>query len=255
MVAIRQRVRRLGAVALTWAGLACAGCTPPTASGPPAILLFSGDGTSPNDVRAIEALLIEMGQRYAAADSARLNGMSKGDLKAFRLILVPGGNYLKMGASLTPVTATNLHQAVQGGVNYLVICAGGLLAGTTASNSFNLTDGVRVGFYAAVNRGIQKQVVAITTTDGGRVDHYWEDGPAFVGWGRAVARYPDGTPAVVEGPLGKGRVLLCGFHPEAPESWRRGMVFQQPVTVAHAYARTLIDAALNGTDLPPVKEP
>jgi hypothetical protein len=196
-----------------------------------------------------------MGQRYATADSARLNGMSEAELKSFRLIMVPGGNYLKMGASLSPQTATNLHQAIQGGVNYLGICAGALLAGTTASNSFNLTSGVRVGFYAAVNHGIHKEVVSITTAYGLRMDHYWEDGPAFVGWGRAVARYPDGTPAVAEATLGKGRVLLCGFHPEAPESWRRGMVFQQPATVAHAYARTLIDAALNGTDLPSVSEP
>jgi hypothetical protein len=61
--------------------------------------------------------------------------------------------------------------------------------------------------------------------------------------------YPDGTPAIVEGASGKGWLILCGVHPEAPENWRRGMSFATPANVANAYARTLIDAALHGTRL------
>ena len=253
MESICQRLALMAAVA--GIGMAGVGCTPPVAKEPPAILLFNGTGVSPNDVRAIETILRKGGHRYATADSARLNGMREEELKAFRLILVPGGNYLKMGASLTPETATNLHQAVRSGVHYLGICAGGLLAGNATSNSFNLTSGVRVGFYSAVNRGIHKDAVPIATAGGGMVDHYWEDGPAFTGWGLAAARYPDGTSAVAEGALGKGWVVLCGFHPEAPETWRRGMDFKTPASVANDYARTLIDAALNGTRLAPVDAP
>jgi hypothetical protein len=52
------------------------------------------------------------------------------------------------------------------------------------------------------------------------------------------------TPAVVEGTSGKGCVILCGVHPEAPENWRRGMAFTTPASVANAYAGALIDAVL-----------
>jgi len=40
-------------------------------------------------------------------------------------------------------------------------------------------------------------------------------------------------------------VILSGIHPEAPESWRRGLTFTTPASVDNAYAATLISAALN----------
>ena len=176
--------------------------------------------------------------------------MTEAQLMTYRLMIVPGGNYITIGNNVTPGTATNIHNAVQNGLNYLGICAGGLLAGNASSNGFNLTSGVRVGFYAEVNRGIHKAAVAIASVDTPTIEHYWEDGPQFTGWGAVVGKYPDGTPAIVEGTSGKGWVILCGVHPEAPENWRRGMTFTTPASVANAYAGTLIDAALHGTWLP-----
>ena len=67
----------------------------------------------------------------------------------------------------------------------------------------------------------------------------------MTGWGDIVAKYPDGTPAIVEGNIGDGCVILSGIHPEAPESWRRGLTFTTPASVDNAYAATLISAALN----------
>jgi hypothetical protein len=101
-----------------------------------------------------------------------------------------------------------------------------------------------------VNRGIHKAPVAIASVGTPTLDQYWEDGPQCTGWGEVVGKYPDGTPAIVEGMSGKGWVILCGVHPEAQEHWRRGMRFTTPVSVDNAYARTLIEAALNGTRLP-----
>jgi hypothetical protein len=65
-----------------------------------------------------------------------------------------------------------------------------------------------------------------------------------------VAKYPDDTPAVVQAKCDAGWIILCGFHPEAPAKWRHGMSFQSPVADSHAYALTLIRAALEGTKLP-----
>ncbi len=59
----------------------------------------------------------------------------------------------------------------------------------------------------------------------------------------------DGTAAVVQGTSGKGWIILTGVHPEAPESWRRGMTFSTPASADYAFAATLIEAALNRTSL------
>jgi glutamine amidotransferase-like uncharacterized protein len=134
-------------------------------------------------------------------------------------------------------------------LNYLGVCAGAFFAGDSPYNGLNLTAGVRFRFYSLEDRGVRKAAVAIVTPGSKAVDHYWEDGPQLTGWGDVVARYPDGTPAVVQGAVEAGWVLLSGFHPEAPESWRRGLAFSEPASVANAYAARLIGAALNGTRL------
>jgi glutamine amidotransferase-like uncharacterized protein len=65
-----------------------------------------------------------------------------------------------------------------------------------------------------------------------------------------VSKYPDGSAATVQGAVGKGWVILCGFHPEAPVSWRSGMEFATPVSSSNAYALSIIEAALDHRELP-----
>jgi glutamine amidotransferase-like uncharacterized protein len=92
--------------------------------------------------------------------------------------------------------------------------------------------------------------VPVVVAEGPTLDQYWEDGPHLTGWGDVVAKYPDGTSAIVEGAVGDGWVVLSGVHPEAPENWRHGMSFTTPAGVDNAYAATLIEAALNRVFLP-----
>src|SRR5262245_58489805 len=69
--------------------------TSPARSSPkaaPDILLFNGSGTSPNDVAAFERILKEGRFRYETANSKQLNEMSESQLRAYRLLIVPGGN-------------------------------------------------------------------------------------------------------------------------------------------------------------------
>jgi glutamine amidotransferase-like uncharacterized protein len=230
--------------------LAATACTPPASHTVPPILLFGGAGTSVNDVEAVETILKDKHLEYSTVNSRQLNGMSESQLMAYRLMIIPGGNFIDMGNSLTRNTSTNIHNAVQGGLNYLGICAGGFLAGHASYNSLNLTSGVRFDFYSAANQGIRKTAVTITAVDTPPLEQYWEDGPQFSGWGTVVAKYPDGTAAIVEGTSGKGWVILTGVHPEAPEHWRRGLTFTTPASVDNAYAGKVIDAALHGTVLP-----
>jgi glutamine amidotransferase-like uncharacterized protein len=232
--------------------LGATACNSPARSTPPPILLFSGTGTSAGDVAAVERVLEQTHLEYATATSAQLNRMSESQLMAYRLIIVPGGNFIDMSASLAPRTTARIHDAVHGGVNYLGICAGAFLAGDGHGyyNGLDLTSGVRFAFYDAENRGIRKAMVAVVGVNGAPMEHYWEDGPELSGWGTVVAKYPDGTPAIVEGTSGRGWLILVGVHPEAPETWRRGMAFTTPASVANAYAGELVQAALTGSSLP-----
>jgi glutamine amidotransferase-like uncharacterized protein len=214
----------------------------------PPILLFSGAGTSPNDVAALERILKRNHFEYATADSRRLNAMSEARLRSHRLLIVPGGNFVEIGNGLTAEASANIRSAVRGGLNYLGICAGAFFAGDSPYNGLNIT-GVRFGFYALEAQGVRKAAVPIAFAGSSTVDHYWEDGPQLAGWGEVVARYPNGTPAVVQGAAGEGWVILVGIHVEAPETWRRGLRFTTPASVSNAYAATLIGAALRRTRL------
>lgn len=228
--------------------VAACGTSEPTV--PADILLFTGRGTSPGDVAALVSILRQSHLSYSTVSSERLDAMGDAELKAYRLLVVPGGNFVEIGNGLTAGTTTRLRKAIGSGVGYLGICAGAFFAGASPYNGLNLTADVRFPFYALENQGIRKAPVTIATADGPTLEVYWEDGPQLTGWGQVVARYPDKTPAVVQGAYGDGWVVLAGVHPEAPESWRRGMIFTTPVSQSQAYAATLIDAALHRKPLP-----
>ena len=223
--------------------------TPMTASHVP-ILLFNGTGTIASDVKAVEAILSAHGLAYSTANSAQLNGMSESQLKAYKLLIVPGGNSITIGDNLRSSTTSNIHNAVNAGLHYLGICAGGFFGGYSNHNGLNLTSGVWFNVYSNYGKGTGKAAVEVRDSDGEALDQYWQDGPQFSGWGSIVGEYPDGAPAIVEGKSGNGWVILSGVHPEAPQSWRYGMKFTTPVGVDNAYAGTLVLAALNGTSLP-----
>jgi hypothetical protein len=223
--------------------------TPLKAGDTAEILLFSGTGASPNDVKAFETILKDHHVNYTKVNSSQLNGMSEMQMRGYRLLIVPGGNFIDIGNGLTQVATANIRNAVQDGLNYLGVCAGAFLAGNSPTNGLNLTSGVKFGFYASENRGIRKAAVPITIADGATLEHYWEDGPQLAGWGEAVGKYPDGTPAIVQGTCGSGWVVLSGVHPEAPGSWRSGLTFTTPVSADTVYAWTLIQAALRRESL------
>lgn len=240
---IVEATRRLlvgASVGLLLSGtMACANRTAPT------ILLFNGVGTSANDVAAVERILEQNDLSFATASSRQLNEMSESQLGAYRLLIVPGGNFVQIGNGLTASAAANVRAAVHRGLSYVGICAGAFFAGASPYNGLDLTSGVRFPFYALENKGIRKAAVDIAIAGSPPHVNYWEDGPQLTGWGDVVAKYPDGTPAIVEGRVGDGWVILLGIHPEAPEGWRKGLTFTTPAREDNAFAAKLIQAALN----------
>lgn len=238
--------RRTAGILLCGAVVSITSCSPNDQA---AILLFNGVGTSRGDVAALEKTLDRHHFAYVMVDSSGLNAMSESQLRAHRLLIVPGGNFVEMGKGLARATAANVRNAVRSGLNYLGICAGAFLAGNSPFNGLNLTSGVAFPFYAAEAQGIRKTAVWVQAAGEPPFQHYWEDGPALTGWGDVVGKYPDGTPAIVEASVDEGWVILSGVHPEAPESWRGGMTFMTPASLDNTYAAKLIGAALRRTRL------
>jgi len=81
--------------------------------------------------------------------------MNEHELRASRLLIVPGGNFVDMGNGLEQATSARVRHAVRRGVNYLGICAGAFIAGHSPYNGFDLTSGVQFPFYSAEARGIR----------------------------------------------------------------------------------------------------
>ena len=122
---------------------------------PAPILLFSGNGTSPNDVKAVEAVLRNMRIEYAKANSRQLSSMGGLQMQQYRLLIIPGGNFIQIGNGITDGAKDNIRRAVHDGLNYLGICAGAFIAGGLP-RGLNLTSDVKFGFYSAEARGIRK---------------------------------------------------------------------------------------------------
>ncbi len=121
---------------------------PPPIPAPEPVLLYNGTGASSSDVAAIKAVLDTQGISYATADSSELNGMSEAQLGGYKLIIVPGGNSITIGQSLTTNTTSAIRGAVaQYGTHYLGICAGAFFGGYSIYNGVNLTGGVPFDFY------------------------------------------------------------------------------------------------------------
>lgn len=217
----------------------------------PPILLFNGTGTSSSDVSALASVLKNLGLNYQTVNSRQLDGMTQAQLATYRLFIVPGGNSIQIGDNLTSHATSIVHSAVQqDGLHYLGFCAGGFFGGYSKYNGLNLTSGVWFNFYGDYYKGINIEPVNLYLANGSRLDVYWQDGPQLSGWGKVIAKYPNGSPAIAEGYVGKGFVILLGVHPEAPASWRYGMNFSTPLSVDLAYAGTLVKAALGGYFLP-----
>lgn len=212
-------------------------------------LLYNGNGSSPTDVVAIQGILGTMGISYHLVNHTQLNAMPLAVLQTYKLIVWPGGNSIVMGNSLSKTATTNVKKAVSNkGVSYIGFCAGAFMAeSSTYYNVFNLA-GVWFDFY----RQSITDIVRTYFADGKTRDLVYWDGPHLKGFGKVIARYPNGLPAMAANKVGKGFVVLTGVHPEAPEDWRWGFVSPDTdgVSADIDYTKLLIKSALTKVMLP-----
>jgi hypothetical protein len=132
-----QRARRILLTLASFCLVAAASTSSSIIAGPsqgndrPAILLFVGKGTSPGDVAALKQILNRNHLDFAAADSNQFNELTESQFAAYRLLIIPGGNFEDIGKGLSATTTANIRRAVRGGLNYLGICARAFFAGNS----------------------------------------------------------------------------------------------------------------------------
>ena len=63
------------------------------------ILLFNGTGSSDGDVAALEKILHSEHLSYSTVESPSLNRMSASQIRKYRLLIVPRGNFVDIGNS------------------------------------------------------------------------------------------------------------------------------------------------------------
>ena len=128
----------------------------------PPVLLFNGTGTD-TDVAAVESILGTLKLRYATANSSQLNALTETKLKAYKLLIVPGGNSDTIASNLSTATRAMVRATVQNdGLHYLGICAGGFFGSYQYGNGLDLTSGVWFNVWPNNGKGTVMEAVEIS---------------------------------------------------------------------------------------------
>lgn len=196
-------------------------------------LIYRGAGANASDVTSIGRILTSHGVSYSTADHTRFNSMTVADFAMYKVIIFPGGDSNPMNDNLTGRTRLRVKQAiVQYGVGYTGFCAGAWMAvGPYQSISsipywgFGFVTGAYLKLYHPNGLTPMATMVPTKFASGDVRQLVWWGGPALPEIANSVvARYADGVPAIVAKWAGKGFVTITGPHPEAPQSWRDGLL-------------------------------
>ncbi len=82
------------------------------------------EGTSPGDVAALERILKDNHSGHGRANSRQLNAMSEVQLRTYRLLIAPWGNFEAIDNGLTSSPTAPIRDAGRGGLNHLGMCKG-----------------------------------------------------------------------------------------------------------------------------------
>jgi glutamine amidotransferase-like uncharacterized protein len=211
------------------------------------VLIYVGYGTTSGSAAGLEKAITGAGYTYTAVTAPQMNAMTRAQFDAYKLIVIPGGNSINIGTSLTKTTTNNVHNAVTlDGVSYFGVCAGAFMAETSSLyNTFKLAPSY-FNFYD------QNAIKWVEVTFPGKPNldmAYW-NGPELNGFGSVVAKYgSNGQAAIAEGKVGAGWVIISAVHPEATSSWGISGTDGDDIAADNAYAITLVKAAFNKTSL------
>ncbi|ORY94472.1 biotin-protein ligase [Syncephalastrum racemosum] len=207
------------------------------------ILLYSGNGTSPNAVRHTQhTLKMLLGHAYdiVSVDAQTLRSEPWEDTCA--MVVVPGGRDLPYCNDLNGAANNRIRHYVQGGGRYLGLCAGAYYASKTIEfekdKELQVLGPRELAFYPGLSRGTiypgfvydsEKGACAalVETTSGQTLPMYYNGGGYFAHAEqyqdvKVLARYAEPgicedeakPAAAVECKVGQGTAVLIATHPE-----------------------------------------
>jgi len=183
-----------------------------------------------------------------------------GDLfRTAKIWIQPGGRAIDQARAMSANLKRSLRIFVEQGGGYVGFCAGAFLA--SRQFGWEEKDGQRVsveglGLLPVKSRFFFPEphlaaVLPIRLSDGATEHFYWELGPYIDARQAApgvefLGFYPgteDYYAAAARGTFGEGRVIVTGFHPEAPNLWRRIFGLKDPDGEDSSYAERMIEWA------------
>lgn len=230
----------------------------------PLALVYRGKASVPGCPESAAALLRDGGWGFDVrfvGERERLR-LDRGALAGAALYVQPGGGSLRPAWRRMRRHADAIRGFVDGGGRYLGLCLGGYLAGRTPG--FGLLPGDAERHIRAPQARVRDARPHLVGVDwqGHPCRMYFQDGPVFTldapGAGppagnaaraesagtRVLARYRDGSAAALVAGFGRGRVAVCGPHPEATPDWFADDGLPQPGPTAHAAGLALVDALM-----------
>lgn len=184
--------------------------------------------------------------------------VTKAGLAGLEAIALPGGWAPLQVAAWGPAGTEAIRGFVEGGGRALGICAGAYAMardvrwdGATFPYPLGVFDGTADGPLVGLARWPDRAAVRLTVDAPGRArglepfvaaDVLYYGGGRFLGGTATVvlARYPDGSAAIVERRVGRGLVVLCGVHLERPAPTAGGDDAPPPATAGPALASLLL---------------
>jgi glutamine amidotransferase-like uncharacterized protein len=197
----------------------------------PLALVYRGPASSPGIPEDTAAFLRTCSQRFRTAfcgPGRRDLPISTGTLAAASVFVQPGGgDDLPAAWESVKRYAHPLREFVRHGGRYLGLCMGGYLAASALG--YDLLPGNCEDYTRTRGAEVHDVRNAVITVNWPPAPHahprriFYQDGPYF--WlndgahADVLARYTNGLIAAMVVPFGRGRVAVCGPHPEANRSW------------------------------------
>ncbi|HOW98695.1 MAG TPA: BPL-N domain-containing protein [Kiritimatiellia bacterium] len=188
-------------------------------------LIYNGPAADPYGAEAVAALA-----EKAGLDPVFFRSFRKlPDLLEDASVLIVGGTEDDLDPILreaTPRVRKAVKEFIAAGGRYLGICGGAYVAsaGWPDTDRFVKALGLVAVKTDDFTDDDEPQIIRVQWK-GRKRSLYFQYGPQFLVDGRTAktihktAFYSDGSLAALWMPSGKGRIYLCGPHPEADESW------------------------------------
>lgn len=144
-------------------------------------------------------------------------------------VFIIGGTEDEMGPmvkAFTPKVTSSIKEYIRKGGRYMGICGGGFMASTGWHEGSEYVKGLSIiPAEASVFQDSFEAKIIPVRWEGKVRSIYFQAGPCFQltktnETVQIVATYSDGSIAALMSTYGKGRVAVCGPHPEARESWK-----------------------------------